>query len=623
MGRKGVRLLTSTHVNTPTLIDAMRRVSTLLQTGSFRVAHDQLEAIVDANPGFVEALRLLAGTKQALGDAAAAEQLLRRALNLDPGWTPTLATLGELLLSSGSGREAELLLQRAVAGSPPYPRAALLLARYYNDMGCPAQALAVAAPLCVGGNADAELAAQHIAALVALGRQEEAIAGYRGIVAAAPDNLGAAHALAMALNMANQHGEAARVAHRALTRGYKSAALYNTYARSLIAQGVLGPAEAALHECLKLEPRLVDAQNNLAQLTWMRTGDIAQATATLDRALQSFDNDDALWAAKAAILQGAGDARAAYACLAPQASRPQTSPMLLIRAGLAALEFDPATALTLAERALGAMPANAAARTLLVAAQLGIGDARGALPHCETLLANAPDDQYLIALQTTAWRLLGDERYAQLCDYKNLVVPAQLDVPAPWPDVASFFADLKVSLNRLHDPHGHPLLFQSLRHGTETTFDLSRSADPVIQALFLSFAAPIRHYLEQVGHGSDPLRRRNHGAWRFNGSWSVRLRTSGHHTNHVHPRGWISSACYIELPDSMADARSEDGVLRFGEPSIKTTPPLPAEYSVRPDIGMLVLFPSYFWHGTVPFSSDQARLTVAFDAVPDRYTMTE
>jgi len=30
-----------------------------------------------------------------------------------------------------------------------------------------------------------------------------------------------------------------------------------------------------------------------------------------------------------------------------------------------------------------------------------------------------------------------------------------------------------------------------------------------------------------------------------------------------------------------------------------------------------VLFPSYFWHGTLPFSSVQPRLTVAFDAVPD------
>src|ERR1700686_1556227 len=176
------------RVISPALIDSMRRVSALLQAGSFRVAHDELEAIVAANPEFVEALRLLAGTKQALGDAAAAERLLRRALNLEPGWTPTLATLGELLLTAGRGSEAEPLLQRAAAGSPPYPRAALLLARYYNDLGRPAQALAVAAPLCVAGKADAELAAQHIAALAALDRQDEAVASYRSLAVAAPNN---------------------------------------------------------------------------------------------------------------------------------------------------------------------------------------------------------------------------------------------------------------------------------------------------------------------------------------------------------------------------------------------------------------------------------------------------
>jgi hypothetical protein len=68
----------------------------------------------------------------------------------------------------------------------------------------------------------------------------------------------------------------------------------------------------------------------------------------------------------------------------------------------------------------------------------------------------------------------------------------------------------------------------------------------------------------------------------------------------------------------MSDAQTQDGVLTFGQPSIVTTPALPAEFSVRPSVGMLVLFPSYFWHGTVPFFSDQARLTVAFDVVPDR-----
>jgi Flp pilus assembly protein TadD len=610
--------MSNTFQATPALIETMRRISAQLQAGNYRVAHDQLEGIVEANPEFVEALRLLAGTKQALGDTAAAEVLLRQALALDPRWTPTLATLGELLLSNGRGIEAESLLQRAAAGPPPHPRAALLLARYYNDLGNPAQALQVAEPLCLSGKADAELASQHIAALAALGRQDEAVSGYRRLTAAAPNNLEAAHALAIALNMANQQDEAARIAQHTLSRGPKSAALYNTYARSLIAQGALDRAEAVLQECLELEPRLIDAQNNLAQLIWMRTGDLRQSTAALDRALQTFDNDDALWAAKAAILQGGGDARAAYACLAPRVTRAQTPPMLLIRAGLAALEFDSASALALAERALRLLPANAAARTLLVAAQLGVGDARGALLHCDALLAHAPDDQYLIALQTTAWRLLGDHRYAEFCDYKNLVFPVQLGAPPPWTDAASFIADLSVSLNRLHDPNGHPLLFQSLRHGTETTQDLARSTDPVIQALFESFSAPINEYLDRLGPGSDPLRRRNNGAWRFNGSWSVRLRTQGHHRNHVHPRGWISSAFYIELPDCMSRTGTEEGVLTFGQPSIATTPALPSQYSVRPDVGMLVLFPSYFWHGTVPFSSNQARLTVAFDAVPAR-----
>ena len=605
-------------MTSPAVIDAMRRISSLLQQGGFRDAHDQLEVIVAEHPDFAEAKRLLAGTRLALGDAVGAEALLREALVIDPAWTPTLATLGEVLLNSGRASEAESLLQRAAAGTPAFPRAALVLARHYNDTQRPAQALDVVASHCVNGSADAELVTQHVAALVALGRQDEAVAIYRRVVAAAPGHPTAAHALAIALDAASQPAEAEQFARHALTRGQPTASLYFTHARSLIALGDFDRAETALRDCLRLEPRLIEAQSNLARLTWMRTGDSVQATATMDQALQTFANDDALWAAKAAILQGAGDARGAYACLATQASLPQAAPALLVRAGLAALEFEPSTALALAERALRAVPTDMAARKLMLAAQLGVGDARGALPDCDALLSVAPDDQYLIALQTTAWRLLGDPRYLEYCDYAHLALPQQLEAPAGWPDLASFFADLKRSLAHLHDSQKHPLLFQSLRHGTETTEDLTRSADPVIRALFRAFEAPIRRYLDFIGHGVDPLRRRNHGDWRFNGSWSVRLRTSGFHTSHVHPRGWISSACYIDLPDSMLDTQRQDGVLAFGEPSIVTMPALSAEHMVRPEVGMLVLFPSYFWHGTVPFSSEQTRLTVAFDVVPDR-----
>lgn len=600
-----------------TLAESMRRIMGLLQSGQYGAAHAQLESLVAANPTNVEALRLLAGTKQALGDIAQAESLLRRALEIDSLSTAVLTTLAELLLLSGRGAEAVPMLRRAVQGSPPHPRAALLLSRHYLDSGQPALALDITAPWCTSGNADIDLSALHVRAYAALGRQNDALAFYRELVARAPDNPVAAHTLAVALHAARQPAEAERVARQALLRTRPTGALHYTHALSLLSLERPDEAELALRECVRLEPRRAEAHDQLAQLIWMRSGDIVAATASLQHALEKFPHDDALRGAKAALLQGAGDARGAFACLAERAARPESQFGLVIRAGLAALEFEPVTALALAQRALRAQPNNHTARKLLCAAYLGVGDGARALTECATLLQATPDDQYLIAMQTTALRLLNDPRYELFCDYDRMVLSAPIETPPGWPDLRAFLTELTSRLSALHNPHGHRLLYQSLRRGTETTQDLSRNQDPVIQALFQAFAAPIARYRDQIGQGEDALRRRNRGPTRFNGGWSVRLHRDGYHTSHVHPRGWISSACYIQLPDSMTSGHTAEGTLSFGSPGMITTPSLPAELSVRPEIGLLVLFPSYFWHGTLPFHSEQPRLTVAFDVVPD------
>jgi hypothetical protein len=246
-----------------------------------------------------------------------------------------------------------------------------------------------------------------------------------------------------------------------------------------------------------------------------------------------------------------------------------------------------------------------------------VGEGTAAMTECAKLLVASPDDQYLIAMQTTALRLLNDSRYESFCDYDKMVLSQSLETPPGWSDLPRFLADVTARLNGLHNPRGHRLLYQSLRQGTETTQDLSRSQDPVIQALFHAFAAPIARYRDRIGQGADPLRRRNQGASRFNGSWSVRLHSAGFHTSHVHPRGWLSSACYIQLPDSMRTGNTAEGTLSFGTPGMITTPSLDAELSVRPELGQLVLFPTSFWQVTLPFHSEQPRLTVAFDVVPD------
>ncbi|PZN30047.1 MAG: hypothetical protein DIU71_13085 [Proteobacteria bacterium] len=57
--------------------------------------------------------------------------------------------------------------------------------------------------------------------------------------------------------------------------------------------------------------------------------------------------------------------------------------------------------------------------------------------------------------------------------------------------------------------------------------------------------------------------------------------------------------------------------IKFGEPPVGRALDLGLRRVIRPRAGKIVLFPSCFWHGTIPFEDETPRLTVAFDAVPE------
>ncbi|WP_066484880.1 2OG-Fe(II) oxygenase family protein [Sphingomonas sp. CCH9-F2] len=229
------------------------------------------------------------------------------------------------------------------------------------------------------------------------------------------------------------------------------------------------------------------------------------------------------------------------------------------------------------------------------------------------MVAAAPDDQAAIALLATAWRLAGDPRHAPLCEDPALVTAQRISTPAGWADLPAFLADLAAALEALHGWQAHPLE-QSIRHGSQTQVDLSRLDVPVVRALFAALDAPIRAHIAGLGSGDDPVRRRAAGGYRFAGAWSVRLRAGGFHKDHVHPAGWLSSAFYVALPDAVE--RAPQGWLALGRPGVPTRPVLAPFRHIRPEPGMVALFPSYLWHGTEPFTGDAPRLTVAFDVVP-------
>jgi tetratricopeptide (TPR) repeat protein len=384
-------------------------------------------------------------------------------------------------------------------------------------------------------------------------------------------------------------------------------------ARDLRLGGRLEEAEAVLRRAVRQRPDHVEAHRDLVQLVWTRTGDADAAMAALDAAAAAMPSALALNVTRARLLGAVGrpeQACAAFAALC--ATEAGADPRLRMEASRAAVAIDPAAAVAHAERALAALPGDLSAACVLAEALLAAGRADAGERLVAAVLSKVPDDQGVLALQATAWRLTGDPRHRALYDYDAFVRAAPIAVPAGWASLEAYLVDLVASLDRLHGGQTDPI-GQSVRNGTQTRQNLLRETDPVIQAFFQAIDTPIRAYLDALGQGDDPVRRRRRDGYRIAGAWSVNLRPGGFHIDHIHPEGWLSSACHIEAPVS---DEGRAGWLKFGQPGLPTTPRLEAERFQRPEPGRLVLFPSYMWHGTVPFTSNARRLSLAFDLLP-------
>jgi len=100
--------------------------------------------------------------------------------------------------------------------------------------------------------------------------------------------------------------------------------------------------------------------------------------------------------------------------------------------------------------------------------------------------------------------------------------------------------------------------------------------------------------------------------------WAVRMGKNGYQDPHIHPAGIVSGVFYVSVPDVINTTTSNEGWLRFGRmPSDFVLSPEDREMVeyIKPEKGLLVLFPSYMWHDTVPIDSPQERISFAFDLV--------
>jgi len=554
-------------------------------------AENLLIQLLAAHPGEPDGLQLLGLVRENQGRLAEAEQLFRQSLAARPRQPHVQVHLGRILAEAGRYQEAIDLLQ--VAALPDHFDALVILAQVQ---------------FTVGDLAGAEK-------------------NYRSALRLQPASQVALLGLSVLLNKTCRPAEAEPLLRAAAQDTARPAAWQAKIARNLgLSLDLQGGAEEAIEawrRAVALDATDEEAHRELNALLYRmgRTGEFLSSYEEAARRVPASQTGarGALLMQKAALLidaerfEEARDCFSQAAAIASESAGPQNG-LAAAYAGLG----QPDAAIAAYEKSIGLQPDDFVTRVRLACVLLQTGEARRALRLTEEAVPRLPLDQAALAVHELALRANGDPRAERLADYEQHIQIFDLEAPQGFSTMAEFNAALNAHLDTMHtDLREH--VDQTLRHGTQTAPSLLSGGNVLLRALRQRMEEAVAAYIARMPRGdeSHPLTGRRGRGFAFAGSWSSRLHDSGFHANHVHPKGWISSCYYVAVPDVTLDPSAKQGWIKFGEPSFTASMRDTVRRAIQPVPGRLVLFPSYMWHGTIPFRAAATRTTIAFDAIPN------
>lgn len=450
-----------------------------------------------------------------------------------------------------------------------------------------------------------------------LGSREDAIDAFRRAIALAPRLPEAHYNLGNVLADLGMLAEAEQAYARAakLRSGFVEAE-YNR-GEVLARMGRLEEAVVCYRRAVARAPDFLIARNNLGTVL-TELGRFDEAAAALHDAVTRAPSTVALHINLGTALKHAGridEAVAALetaAALAPDSLDAQYNlGMALARAG------DHRRAESAFRRVIDLQPDLARVYPSLGASLMAMGRHAEALALCDAFLERVPAERSVLAFKAILLHEMGETAAARhLADYDRLVVPYDPVLPDGYADTAAFNGAL------IRHILGHPSLMVSpTSHATvkgRHTGDLLlgekgpfAAFERILWQAAEAYAATVPKDASHPFLASPPRLEKVV-------VWSVVMEHEGHQVPHIHPSGWLSGVYYAELPESVrkGDERPE-GWIEFGMPPpefpVSSAPPVKL---FRPKLGRLFLFPSYFYHRTIPYGAQERRISIAFDFLP-------
>ncbi len=267
-------------------------------------------------------------------------------------------------------------------------------------------------------------------------------------------------------------------------------------------------------------------------------------------------------------------------------------------------------------KTIGIDPDFAKAFVNLADLKLQLGDLRGALAVCDGFLDRHPGDTSVLAFKVVVLNELGEEdEVKQLLNYDRFLKIYKITSSINYLDIEEFNSELSIHIEN------HPTLTKSPQsHATRDGYhsgELLVEPLGIISDLEKLILLNVEKYIEGIAQFCNPIIFKQKPNRLKLSIWGVVMRSGGHQVPHIHPSAWLSGVYYVKVPDSVVGARDNySGCISFGViPNHFHNKKQIISKFIKPESGLLILFPSSYYHQTIPLEEDQKRISIAFDLI--------